>query len=299
MLEGPFALALVAGMVATVNPCGFALLPAYLAAFVGLDDRAGQRTWLMRWGAAGRAIAVAAVLTAGFVTVFGLFGAVISKLIDDADRHLPWVTVVIGVVMVLLGVWLLSGRTLTLQLPKFQRGGADGTYVSMYLFGVSYALASLTCTIAPFMSVTTVAFRAGSYLSTLAVFVVYAVGMGVVVGVLTVAVALARASLVARVRALMPVINRVAGILLVVAGAYVTYYGWYSDRVVNDGYAGDDAIVATASDIQVALQRMLPDQDSAVWWAVAALIALAGFAVWGWRRQPGERGLRSGTGRGS
>src|SRR5690606_467232 len=110
------------------NPCGFALLPAYLAAFVGLDEQAGPRTWLMRWGAAGRGGAVAAVLTAAFVTVFGLFGAVISKLIDDAERHLPWVTVVIGITMALLGVWLLLGRTLTLQLPKFQRGGADGTY---------------------------------------------------------------------------------------------------------------------------------------------------------------------------
>jgi len=34
MLEGPFALALAAGMAATVNPCGFALLPAYLVVVV-------------------------------------------------------------------------------------------------------------------------------------------------------------------------------------------------------------------------------------------------------------------------
>ena len=38
VFSGPFALALTAGMAATVNPCGFALLPAYLSAFVGLDD---------------------------------------------------------------------------------------------------------------------------------------------------------------------------------------------------------------------------------------------------------------------
>ena len=30
MFDGPFALAVAAGMAATVNPCGFALLPAYL-----------------------------------------------------------------------------------------------------------------------------------------------------------------------------------------------------------------------------------------------------------------------------
>ena len=40
MIDAPFALALTAGMVATVNPCGFAMLPAYLAYFVGAEDAA-------------------------------------------------------------------------------------------------------------------------------------------------------------------------------------------------------------------------------------------------------------------
>ena len=298
MFEGPFALALLAGMVATVNPCGFALLPAYLAAFVGLDEAAGQRTWLARWGAVGRAVAVAAVLTAGFITVFGLFGAVISKVIDDAERQLPWVTVVIGLAMVALGVWLLLGRSLTLALPKLQRGGADGTYVSMYLFGVSYALASLTCTISPFLGVTTVAFRAGSYPSTVAVFAAYGLGMGIIVGVLTVAVALAKVSLVARVRTLVPVINRIAGALLVAAGTYVAYYGWYSERVL-DGYSGKDPIVSTAMTIQRRLQGLMPSQDTAVWWAAAAGVALVAFGVWGWMRRPGVSAAPTGTARGS
>ena len=69
MFDGPFALALTAGMVATVNPCGFALLPAYLSAFVGLQEGGNRVT------AVGRAVIVSLVLTAGFVTVFGLRGA--------------------------------------------------------------------------------------------------------------------------------------------------------------------------------------------------------------------------------
>lgn len=286
MLDGPFAYALFLGMAATVNPCGFALLPAYLAAFVGLDDQAGSRTWLQRWGSVGRAVAVSAVLTAGFATVFGLFGAVVSKLIDDAERHLPWVTIVIGLVMVAFGIWLLLGHSLTLTLPKLNRGGADGTYVGMFLFGVSYALASLSCTILTFLGATTLAFRAGSYVSTVAVFLVYALGMGVVVTVLTVAVALAKAGLVARVRSLVRVINRVAGGLLVVAGGYVAYYGWYAERVLRDpSYDGDDPIVDAAFSVQEFLAGLLPGQDTAVWWAVAVGVALAAFGVWGWRRR--------------
>ena len=48
-MNGTYAFALAAGMAATVNPCGFALLPAYLSTFVGLDHDGG------RAGAIGRA----------------------------------------------------------------------------------------------------------------------------------------------------------------------------------------------------------------------------------------------------
>ncbi len=85
MLEGPFALAVAAGMAATVNPCGFALLPAYLAAFMGEDHQPGASS-------VARAFAVSARATAGFVVVFGLFGAVISPLAVSIERYLPWST---------------------------------------------------------------------------------------------------------------------------------------------------------------------------------------------------------------
>ena len=37
MIDGAFAYAFTAGMVATVNPCGFAMLPAYLSYFLGIE----------------------------------------------------------------------------------------------------------------------------------------------------------------------------------------------------------------------------------------------------------------------
>ena len=40
MIDAPFALAFAAGTVAAFNPCGFALLPAYLGWFLGAEDAA-------------------------------------------------------------------------------------------------------------------------------------------------------------------------------------------------------------------------------------------------------------------
>lgn len=291
MLEGPFALALAAGMAATVNPCGFALLPAYLSAFVGLESRDGQD----RSGSAVlRAIAVSAVLTAGFVTVFGLFGLIVSPLSVRYEDYLPWATIVIGLCLVALGVAMASGRQPSLRLPKLDKGGADGTLASMYLFGVSYAVASLSCTIAAFLGVTAGTFRAGDIASGIVLFVLYGVGMGIAVAVLTVAVALARDGLVARFRSLVPAINRAAGVLLAVAGAYVAYYGWYELRILAGG-DGRDPVVDAAQKIQRWLVARTPNTGNAAWYAFVggSLLVAAALAVrWldGTRRRAREPG---------
>ena len=86
VLNGPFALAFTAGMAATVNPCGFALLPAYLSAFVGLDESSNRTT------AVARGLKVSAVLTAGFVAVFGIFGIVITRVVGELQRYRKSVT---------------------------------------------------------------------------------------------------------------------------------------------------------------------------------------------------------------
>lgn len=281
MLNGPFALALTAGMAATVNPCGFALLPAYLSAFVGLDESTNRTT------AVARGLKVSAVLTAGFVAVFGVFGLVISKVVAELQRYLPWATIVIGVGLVGMGIYLLTGRQIVLNIPKLQRGGSDGTLLSMFLFGVSYAVASLSCTIGPFLAVTSTTFRDSNYVSGVLVFVLYGLGMGVVVSVLTMAVALAKDGLVRRFRSLLPKMNKIAGALLLVAGLYVAYYGYYEVRLFFFDGDLDDPVIDAGERVQAWLSNRLPGPDDYVGWligALAVLVAGIGWSVYRGRR---------------
>ncbi len=270
-MSGPYALALAAGMAATVNPCGFAMLPAYLSAFVGLDQR-GDRVDAVR-----RALVVSLTLTAGFVLVFGLFGLVVTPFALRLEQHLPWVTIVIGVGLVGLGIALLAGKQLVLRIPKLERGGSDGTLPSMFVFGVSYAIASLSCTIGPFLAITTTTFRTENWISGLGIFATYAIGMGVVIALLTVSVALARSALVQRFRNLVPKMNRIAGGLLVVAGAYVAWFGWYEIRVLR-GQLGDP-IVERASRIQTWLVNAIVPDDPARFVLTVLALAVAAAAV--------------------
>lgn len=241
-------LALGAGMLAAVNPCGFALLPAYLSVLVLGDD--SPRPLL----AVGRALLLTAWMTLGFVAVFGVFGLVISPVASQVQQYLPWFTVGFGILVAVAGAWLLTGR----ELPKLRRrpGGPALTRSApaMTAFGASYAVASLTCSIAPFLALVVAAFRAGSVLESTALYVAYALGMGLLVGIAAVAVALARRGLVTRLRRTGRWVPHVTGALLLVVGGYVAWYGAWELRVLGGGDPDDPIIEAAAR-----LQRTLAE----------------------------------------
>ncbi len=243
MLTGSAALALGAGMLAALNPCGFALLPAYLTLLVTGDQP-------NRVVAVARALKMTAAMTAGFTSVFAIFGLVVAPVASSVQRYLPWFSVLVGLAIVGAGVWLLAGRSIA--VPKARsRGGAPITRSmrSMFGFGVSYAVASLTCTIAPFLAVVVSAFRADSLLTGSALFLVYAAGMGLVVGTAALAVALARQSLVRGARRLGRVAPTAGGVLLLLVGAYVAYYGWWEIRVLG-GAPTEDPVIEAAAAVQ-------------------------------------------------
>ncbi len=228
--NAPLAFSFTAGLVATINPCGFAMLPAYLSYFLGLEDGGNGRT-LSRERNLGRALAVTTALTAGFVVVFGAMGLLVTPVRSQLQSQMHWLTIVIGVGLVLLGLFTLSGRTVRLALPHLQKGTGSRELSSMFLFGVSYALSSLTCTIGPFLAATTSTFTEDGALAGLATFVAYGMGMGAMVSLLTLAVALARTGLVTRFRRAMRYVHLASGVLLLLSGAWLVNYGIYEVRL--------------------------------------------------------------------
>ncbi|SFP40011.1 Cytochrome c biogenesis protein CcdA [Amycolatopsis arida] len=275
--------ALAAGMVASVNPCGFAMLPAYLTLVVAGEGERSRRS-----AAVGRALAATAVMAAGFLAVFGTFGLVVAPLAASVQQYLPIVTVVIGVVMVAVGAWLLAGREITLLLPKPGKGAPTARLGSMFGYGLAYAIASLSCTIGPFLAVTGTALRGGSLLTGLAAYLVYGAGMALVVGVLAVAVALVGASAARGFRRMLPYVHRVGGGLLVLAGLYVGYYGVYELRLFLGDGSADDPVVDVAGAVQSTLAHWV-DSVGAVP-LLTALAVLVGLGVLASRRRARSRG---------
>ncbi|MFY1673139.1 cytochrome c biogenesis CcdA family protein [Plantactinospora sp. WMMB334] len=270
MLDAPYALALAAGLLAALNPCGFAMLPAYLSFLVLADGAAGRSR------AVGRALWSTLAMTTGFVAVFGAFGLLAAPAADLLARHLPWVGIVIGLVLVGLGAWLLAGRELPGAVPKV---GASPEltrrFGSMALFGASYAVASLGCTVGPFLAVVVAGFRTDSVAAGVGLFLAYAAGMALVVGLAALAVALAKVSLVRALRRAAPVVGRVAGGLLVLAGGYVAWYGWYEIRVFRGG-ADADPVVDTVATVQATIAGWVDGLGPGPLALIFAVLLLAG-----------------------
>ena len=116
-------------------------------------------------------------------------------------------------------------------------------------YGVAFAIASLSCAIAPFLAAAGIALSSGDLGSGFAAFVAYALGMGLVVAVLAVAAALASTAVATGIRRVLPYVPKIGGVLLVVTGAYIAYYGYYELRLFDGGSAADP-VVDGAREIQ-------------------------------------------------
>jgi cytochrome c biogenesis protein CcdA len=273
-------LAFAAGLVAALNPCGFAMLPAYLALVVQGNGNGVPP-------AVARALAATAAMTLGFLTVFGVFGLLTVSLASTVQRYVPYVTVVIGAVLVALGVWLACGRELTLLVPSRVTGRVSGAPTSrlgsMFGYGIGYALASLSCTVGPFLAVTGAGLGGGSVLSRVGIYVAYAAGFALVVGALAIVVALAGSALTDRLRRILPFVNRVGGVVLILVGLYVAYYGFYEVQLFNAGGDPADPVIAAAGRLQGAIAGWVHRHG---WWpwVLVLAVSVAAASVWTWRR---------------
>jgi cytochrome c biogenesis protein CcdA len=266
-------LAFGAGLVAALNPCGFAMLPAYLALVVGGED-VGRRA------AVGRAVTATAAMAVGFVVVFGGFGVLAVSVASTVQRYLPYVTVVIGIVLVALGIWLLTGREITALrgVARGARWAPTARLGSMFGYGVSYAIASLSCTVGPFLAVTAAGLR-GSAVGAAAVYVAYAAGFTLIVGVLALAAALTNSAVVDRMRRIVPYVNRISGALLVLVGSYVGYYGLYEIRLFAGIDNPDDPVIAAAARVQGAIAGWV-HQHGAWPWLLALAVLMVAATAW-------------------
>ena len=227
-LLAPLGFAFAAGAVAAVNPCGFAMLPAYMGLYLGTDNETSEGK-SNHAKDLGRALVVGGVVTAGFIVLFSAAGIVIAlgarSVLADI---LPWLGLVIGIVLAVAGSWLLGGGKLYTGFAAraaAKMGNPGQVSVRGYfLFGLSYGTASLSCTLPIFLSVVGTTLAVSSIGTSFCQFVLYAMGMGAVIMSLTIGMAVFKGAMVGGLRKALPYIEPVGSWLMVAAGSYIVFY---------------------------------------------------------------------------
>ncbi|MEY2446404.1 MAG: cytochrome c-type biosis protein [Ilumatobacteraceae bacterium] len=276
-LDARLATSFTAGLLAVMNPCGFVLLPTYLVYFLGMDNlRPGAERAPML-----RAVKVSVAVSAGFMSIFVVIGAITKLSTGWFVQKAHWVALLIGIAMFALGVATLFGYRIRFVVPRLDIGRRDRGIRSMYVFGLAYAVASIGCTIGPFTGTVLGSFSTKGLRTGITAIALYGVAMALVVAALTVTLAFANTALLHLLRRGMAWVEQATGVLLILTGLYLCWY-WYSDITAGSG----GAVVAKATGWQSRLQDFIQQHQSVV--VAVGLIIVAAALITAFRPQRSE-----------
>ncbi|MEY3353922.1 MAG: hypothetical protein RLZZ16_724 [Actinomycetota bacterium] len=271
-LSGNFAYSFMLGVLAAVNPCGFAMLPNYLVYFLGIDDPEESSTSPVR-----RSLKVGLSVSCGFLAVFLVVGVISRVFTQWIEQNAKYAALAIGIGLVFVGIRMLFGWKPRFATPHSTRQ-LDRTSRSMFIYGVIYAVASIGCTIGFLTTAIFGSFSTHGVVSGILSVVLYGLGMALLVTALTVALGLARQGLVNSLRGVLPYISRLSAIFMVATGLYL---GWYWYVAISER----SSLGPVASRIENAQSRFATLlQDIGSWILAGIMLGILAIAVFMSRR---------------
>ncbi len=260
------------GMLALVSPCGFAVLPAFLA--YNMADSGGvvgsSSSRLVR------ALRVGLGVSVGFALTFLAAGLLVSAGLRSLVDAVPWFGLVVGMSLVVLGLGMVAGRRMGPAIPvgSLLRPGAGAGRTAA--FGTGYALTQLACGMAGLLAVVAQGMANSSIFGTAAVFVAFSAGSTSLLVLLALSTALMSDALARGVRHVLPVVTRLSGAVLAVSGAYLVVY-W--SPALFGGDAADNPASRFVHDFSASSRSWLQDHQLLVSVLAVALVVAPLVAV--------------------
>jgi hypothetical protein len=144
----------------------------------------------------------------------------------------------------------------------------------MAVFGVAYAVCSLSCTLAVLLAVVAQALATGNPLQMLAVFAAYSAGAATLLVALAVSASLAQAATARALRRLLPLAGRLGGAMLVASGAYLVAYWLPALDARGRAQPGGGPVADLSGRLTV-----LVEANQGLFTVLGAALALAGVAL--------------------
>jgi cytochrome c biogenesis protein CcdA len=217
------SLVFAAGVFATFNPCGFAMLPAYMT--ILLSSSRGKVSPLRL---ALRAFQFSSLMSLGVISVFALFAAVIFPISTSIQRYLPIVTIAIGFTLIIFGLATFLGKAPFVRKLWSPNTAPSKRSKSLYLYGVTFALGSVSCTIGPLLAATSKSLNLG-LIATFKTYLIYALGMSATILILALVSLFSQAAL-GKLRSSIGLIEKISAVFLIAVGFYLIIFGIYETQ---------------------------------------------------------------------
>lgn len=198
------------GLLATLSPCALPLYPgfiAYLAASAGSETKPSRAApWL------------GLVVLAGVLTAMLVLGAIVVVLGIALGAILTIVAPVADLAVVVLGIALVLGANPFARLPMLAAGGTGGPVRSAFVYGLLYGPITLPCSGALVVSIFSLSLALDSVAQRLIFFLVFGLGLGLPLLVLSLLAASRSAALLRAFTSHERAVSRFAGAVLIVVG---------------------------------------------------------------------------------
>ena len=215
------SVAVGAGLVTFVSPCGIAMLPAYVSYYIGREDQEKNVREDFFNG-----LKNGSFVSLGLISIFMLIGAIIVYLGNFIKAYIPIFTMVVGFFLILVGFFMLFNKKFSLSLPfhlQFKRK-INNNFLRFYTFGIGYGLAVMSCTLPVFLAIIISALSTGSILDGIIIFLLYSISAAVGVVGISIITAMSKVTIMKHFTKIFPYIRIITAVVIIVVGSYIIYY---------------------------------------------------------------------------
>ena len=222
----PLSFSFVSGMLATVNPCGFVMLPVYISMFLSSKEKDVKKSnFVIKFL---NIFQISISLGLGFLIIFGAVGLAITAGLLFIQPILSWLSILIGFFLVGLGIYTFSGKNLYFSFPQKLSYkiniSQDSKFKNFFLYGLSYGIASISCTLPLFIALISNAINSGGLTNGIKQFISYSLGMTSVILIITLFASFIKNFSFLKKTSLTKFYQYPAGLIITLVGMYLIIY---------------------------------------------------------------------------
>jgi cytochrome c biogenesis protein CcdA len=186
------------------------MLPGYISYYLGTATH--QK----------KAITGGIVCSLGLLLTYSLIGLLASLFSTLISAYISTFELIAGIITLFMGI-VLTTKLTPPQIPIPIKAPKQKGFAGLFVYGILYGLATISCSAPIFFAILFYAISSSASEAFLS-FIIYALGMGLPLILITIMLDKAKETILKKATEWTPIIQRLAGLILILVGAYLIIY---------------------------------------------------------------------------